>query len=93
MAALRTHIVLPAQLAQDMNELAGPRGPSTFVVVTAEGRLRRRSCWSFSKVVNPSGPAKNPPDMAGICPAEWVRSSHYLTSAWLAERNENLVPK
>jgi hypothetical protein len=93
MAAFRTHIVLPAQLAQDMNELAGPRGPSNFVVVAAEGEVRRRSCWSFSKVVNRSGPKKNPPDMAEMGRAEWVRSSYYLTSAWLAKRDQNLVPK
>jgi hypothetical protein len=53
MAALRTHSVFPAQLAQYMNELAGPRGPSAFIVVTAEGEVQRRSRWSCSKVVTP----------------------------------------
>lgn len=93
MATLRTHIVLPAELAQDIDELAGPRGRSAFIVETAAKEVRRRKLLAFLQSDQPVWFDENHPDLAEMGAAEWVRSLRNTPSTRLAERDENLDPK
>ena len=93
MATLRTHIVLPAELAQDIDELAGPRGRSAFIVETAAKEVRRRKLLAFLQSDQPVWLDENHPDLAEMGTAEWVRSLRNAPSTRLAERDEILDPK
>ena len=42
MATQRTHIVLPAELLKEIDELVGPRGRSAFIAETVKAELRKR---------------------------------------------------
>jgi hypothetical protein len=93
MATLRTHIVLPSELAQDIDDLAGPRGRSAFIVETAAKEVRRRKLLAFLQSDEPVWSDENHPDLAEMGTAEWVRSLRNEPSARLAGRDENLDPQ
>jgi hypothetical protein len=93
MATLRTHIVLPAELAKDIDELAGPRGRSAFIVETAAKEVRRRKLLAFLQSDEPAWLDENHPELAEMGTAEWVRSLRNESSVRLAGRDENLDPQ
>jgi hypothetical protein len=93
MATLRTHIVLPEELAREIDEIAGPRGRSAFLVETAEKEVRRRKLLAFLESDEPAWHEKDHPDIAEIGTAEWVRSLRNESSSRLAGRDENLDPQ
>lgn len=93
MATLRTHIVLPAELAKDIDELAGPRGRSAFIVETTAKEVRRRKLLAFLENDEPAWHDENHPELAEMGTAEWVRSLRNEPSVRLAGRDENLDPQ
>ena len=93
MATLRTHIVLPAELAKDLDELVGPRGRSAFLVETAAKEIKRRRLLAFLASGEPAWRDENHPELVEMGTAEWVRSLRSEPSARLAGRDENLDPQ
>ena len=93
MATLRTHIVLPAELAKEIDELAGPRGRSAFLVETAAKEVRRRKLLAFLQNDQPAWHDEDHADLAEMGTAEWVRSLRNEPSTRLAGRDENLDPQ
>ncbi|MGD0729882.1 MAG: hypothetical protein ABR956_01365 [Terracidiphilus sp.] len=86
MATLRTHIVLPKELAKDIDELAGPRGRSAFLVETAEKEVRWRKLLAFLDPGEPAWRDEDHPDIAEHGAAAWVHNLRRERSA----RQENL---
>jgi hypothetical protein len=72
MATIRAHVVLPAELAREIDKLAGPRGRSTFLVETAEKEVKRRKMLSFLEDDSLAWRDENHPDVAAVGAAEWV---------------------
>jgi hypothetical protein len=93
MATLRTHIVLPEQLAKDIDKIAGPRGRSAFLVKLAESEVRRRKLLAFLDSDTPAWRDEDHPELAEMGTAEWVRSLRSEPSTRLAGRDENLDPE
>lgn len=92
MATLRAHIVLPAELVQEIDELVGPRGRSAFLVETASKEIKRRKLLAFLESNEPTWSDGNHPDLAEKGTSEWVRSLRSEPSTRLAGRDENLDP-
>lgn len=92
MATLRTHISIPAQLAKDIDEIAGPRGRSAFLTELAEKEVKRRRLLAFLERDEPAWRDENHPDLAAMGTAEWVRALRNEPSVRLAGRDENLDP-
>jgi len=93
MATVRTHIVLPAELAKEIDELAGPRGRSAFIVETTAKEVRRRKLLAFLQRDEPAWRDEDHPDIAELGTAAWVRSLRNEPSLRLAGRDENLDPQ
>lgn len=92
MATVRTHILLPAKLAKDIDQIAGPRGRSAFLVETAEKEVKRRRLLAFLESEGPVWLDENHPELVEMGTAEWVRSLRNEPSVRLAGRDENLDP-
>ncbi|MGD0787586.1 MAG: hypothetical protein ABR898_06340 [Terracidiphilus sp.] len=92
MATLRTHIVLPAELAKELDELVGPRGRSAFLVETAAKEIKRRRLLAFLESDEPAWRDENHPELVEMGTAAWVRSLRSEPSARLAGRDESLDP-
>ena len=93
MATVRTHIVLPAELAKEIDELAGPRGRSAFIVETTAKEVRRRKLLALLQRDEPAWRDEDHPDIAELGTAAWVRSLRNEPSLRLAGRDENLDPQ
>jgi hypothetical protein len=93
MATLRTHIVLPAELAKELDELVGPRGRSAFLVETAAKEIKRRKLLAFLESDEPAWRDENHPELVEMGTAEWVRSLRGEPSVRLAARDEDLDPQ
>lgn len=81
MATLRTHIVLPTKLAKDIDELAGPRGRSAFLVEIAEKEVRRLRLLAFLDRGEPAWREEDHPDIASKGAAAWVHNLRRARSA------------
>jgi hypothetical protein len=92
MATVRAHVVMPAKLAKDIDELVGPRGRSAFLVEIAEKEIKRRRLLAFLESDEPIWRDKDHPDLAEMGTAEWVRSLRNEPSVRLSGRDENLDP-
>jgi hypothetical protein len=68
----RAHILLPEDLARDIDAIAGRRGRSAFLVQTAREAVRRRKLLNFLKNEEPAWKDSDHPDMPGDS-AVWVR--------------------
>jgi hypothetical protein len=94
MAMLRTHIVLPRELAKEIDELVGPRMRSAFIVETTAKEVRRRKLLAFLESGSDTAwQDENHSDLAAMGTAEWVRAQRGEPSVRLAERDENLDPQ
>jgi hypothetical protein len=93
MATLRTHIVLPAELAKEIDKLAGPRGRSAFLVELAAKEVKRRNLLAFLQSDEPAWRDENHPELVELGTAEWVRSLRDEPSIRLSGRDENLDPQ
>jgi hypothetical protein len=85
MGALRTHIILPEDLAKDIDELVGPRGRSAFLVETAQAEIRKRKLLEFFSRTEPAWKVENHPELSDGASA-WVKtlrseSSHRTSAA------------
>ncbi|MGA3263350.1 MAG: hypothetical protein ABSC47_04810 [Terracidiphilus sp.] len=92
MATLRAHIILPLELAKEIDELVGPRGRSAFFVEMAEKEIRKRRMLAFLESDEPAWRDENHPDIVEEGTAEWVRSLRNESSSRLEGRDENLDP-
>jgi len=68
----RAHILLPEDLAREIDAIAGRRGRSAFLVETAREALRRRRLLDFLERPEPAWKQSDHPDMPGDS-AAWVR--------------------
>ena len=93
MATVRTHIAMPAKLAQDIDALAGPRGRSAFLVALAEKEVKKQKLLAFLQSDAPVWRDENHPELVEMGTAAWVRSLRNEPSVRLAERDENLDPQ
>jgi hypothetical protein len=92
MATLRTHIVLPAELAKELDELVGPRGRSAFLVETAAKEIKRRKLLAFLESDEPAWRDEDHPELVEMGTAAWVRSLRSEPGVRLSARDENLDP-
>jgi len=68
----RAHVLLPEDLARDIDAVAGRRGRSKFLVETAREALRRRKLLDFLEKEESAWKDSDHPDMPGESTA-WVR--------------------
>jgi hypothetical protein len=74
MSTVRAHIVLPEQLAKDIDALVGPRGRSAFLVEVATAEVKRRKLKAFLQRTEPAWKDENHPEIVEMGSAAWVRS-------------------
>jgi hypothetical protein len=74
MATLRTHIVLPVELAKEIDEIAGPRGRSAFLAELAENEVRKRKMLAFLDRGKPAWREEDHPEIAEQGAAAWVHN-------------------
>jgi hypothetical protein len=80
MATVRTHIVLPAELAKEIDAIAGPRRRSSFLVETAEKEIKRRKLLEFLEHDEPAWKDEDHPDIAATGAAAWVHNLRHERS-------------
>lgn len=68
----RAHILLPADLAKDIDAIAGHRGRSAFLVKTAEEAVRRAKLLQILESDQPIWKDEDHPELAQGS-ASWVR--------------------
>ena len=81
MATLRTHIVLPTELAKEIDALAGPRGRSAFLVELAEKEVRKQKMLAFLERTEPAWRDEDHPDIVEQGTAAWVHNLRRERSA------------
>jgi hypothetical protein len=81
MATLRFHVAVPANLAKEIDEVAGPRGRSAFLVELAEKEIRRRKMLAFLDRDEPAWRDEDHPEIAEIGSAAWVHNLRRERSA------------
>ena len=81
MSTVRTHIVMPAKLAKEIDELVGPRGRSAFLVENAEREVKRRKLLAFMDRKEPAWREEDHPDIAEHGAAAWVHNLRRERSA------------
>jgi hypothetical protein len=69
----RAHILLPEDLAREIDALAGRRGRTAFLVETAREEVRRRKLLRFLEEDSPSWRSEDHPELAEGA-AHWVRN-------------------
>jgi hypothetical protein len=72
MKTKRTHILLPVELAREIDAIAGRRGRSAFLVKTAEEAVRRAKLLQVLEGDKPIWKDENHPELAKGS-ANWVR--------------------
>ncbi len=68
----RTHILLPEDLAREIDALAGRRGRSAFLVETARAAVHQRKLLRFLEGEAPAWRKEEHPELHGGS-ANWVR--------------------
>jgi hypothetical protein len=68
----RAHVLLPDDLAREIDAIAGRRGRSKFLVETAREAVRRRKLLEFLKSDEPAWKDGDHPELRGGS-AKWVR--------------------
>jgi hypothetical protein len=68
----RAHVLLPEDLARDIDAIAGRRGRSKFLVETAREAIRRRKLLDVLESREPAWKDTDHPDMPGES-TRWVR--------------------
>lgn len=94
MRMIRAHILLPANLAVEIDKLAGPRGRTAFLIDSAEKEVRRLKLIAFLDDKKPAWKEENHPELAEVGNSAWVRNRRQrrsnrqlLIEAWAEERN------
>ena len=88
MSTMRAHIVLPAKLAKEIDELVNPRGRSAFLVKNAEREVKRRELLAFLERHEPAWSDEDHPEIAEHGSAVRVHNLRRERS----ERQERLEP-
>jgi hypothetical protein len=73
MGAQRAHIVLPAELIEEIDSEVGPRGRSAFLADLARAELKRRKLLSFLRSDEVIWKDEDHPELAEGAD-KWVRS-------------------
>ena len=81
MATVRAHVVMPAKLAKDIDELAGPRGRSAFLLELAEKEVKRRKLLTILESEEPIWKDEDHPEIAAQGAAAWVHNLRHEKSA------------
>jgi len=68
----RAHVLLPEDLAREIDAIAGPRGRSAFLVQTATEAVRRRKLLDFLADTNAVWKDEDHPELREGS-AKWVR--------------------
>jgi hypothetical protein len=92
MATLRTHLVLPAELVSEIDELVGPRQRSAFITEVASAEVKKRRLLEFLRSSEPVWKDEDHPDLAAMGTAAWVESLRNEPSTRLEGRDEHLDP-
>lgn len=71
MATIRTHIVLPAEVARDIDALVGKRGRSAFLAEIAQREIRRRRLLAILERPGPIWRSEDHPELKRGA-AAWV---------------------
>ena len=72
MGTVRVHVVMPQKLAEDIDELVGPRGRSAFLVGLAQAEVRKRRLLAFIEDDTPAWKDEDHPELADGAYA-WVK--------------------
>ena len=80
MHIVRAHVLLPAQLAQEIDKIAGPRGRSAFLIESAEKEIRRIKLEAFLDGKETAWKMESHPELANLGAAAWVRYQRQRTS-------------
>jgi hypothetical protein len=75
MGTHRAHIVFPEDLAAQIDEIAGARGRTAYIVDTMRAAVRRERLLSFLKDMEESGPVwkdEDHPELARLGTARYV---------------------
>jgi hypothetical protein len=84
MGSQRAHIVLPADLLQEIDSVVGPRKRSAFLVETAKAELNKRKLLAFLRSDEPVWKDEDHPELADGASA-WVRKLRDEGEARLAK--------
>lgn len=86
----RTHVILPDELLEEIDELVGKRKRSEFLADAAERELRRQRLRKAAKKAGGSlRDADTPPEWAtSESAAEWVRSIRRWPDHWAMDQDE-----
>jgi hypothetical protein len=68
----RAHILIPADLLREIDEIVGPRGRSAFLLETAREEVRRRKLLRFLEEQDPVWREEDHPELKQGS-AGWVR--------------------
>lgn len=68
----RAHIIIPADLLREIDDIVGPRGRSAFLLETAREEVRRRKLLRFLESNEPAWHDEDHPELRDGS-AEWVR--------------------
>ena len=93
MSTQRAHIVLPAELVKEIDDLVGPRGRSAFLTEVAAAEVKKRRLLQFLRSSEPVWKDENHPELAEMGTSAWVESLRNQPSARLEGRDEFLDPK
>jgi len=72
---------MPAKLAKDIDELAGPRGRSAFLLELAEKEVKRRKLLTILESEEPIWKDEDHPEIAAQGAAAWVHNLRHEKSA------------
>ncbi len=73
MATQRAHIVLPADLVQEIDKFVGPRGRSAFIAETVKAELRKQKLLAWLSHPEPAWKDEDHPDLAAMGSSAWVQ--------------------
>ena len=94
MDIIRAHVILPAELAAEIDKITGPRGRSAFMVESAEKEVRRLKMLAFLDDKEPVWKAEDRSEILEEGAAAWIHNQRQRSStrqlrveAWAEENN------
>jgi Arc/MetJ-type ribon-helix-helix transcriptional regulator len=93
----RTHVILPDEILDEIDERVGKRKRSEFIAAAAEKELKRqRRIEAARKAGGSLRDADTPPEwVTTATAAEWVRSIRRWPDPWITAKdgtNDDVVP-
>lgn len=94
MGIIRAHVILPAELAAEIDKITGPRGRSAFLVESAEKEVRRLKMLAFLENKEMAWKAEDRSEILDGGAAAWVHNQRQRSStrqlrveAWAEENS------